>query len=210
MIGNRVSGRSTNRGDSLSARRKCLALEGDLTDEGTKAVRARASAGRTRRLGAVPTLRDQPQDGPQVAGALLRRGRCRSEGARGPVPTSACSPARRAELAGRDPYGQRPSLRLGQLPPADFHETSRRPLPVPIWGRDSAYPETFEGVRTNKEETVRWCGRMLFLSSALRHELLGLDPIETDTWEVYFGSVHLGRIERPSGGRFRLRFVRYS
>ena len=43
-----------------------------------------------------------------------------------------------------------------------------------------------------------------------RHELLGLDPIETDTWDVYFGSVLLGRVERPSGGRFRLRFVRCS
>jgi hypothetical protein len=152
-IGHRVSVRSTNRGDSLSARKKCLALEGDVTDEGTKAVRARASEGRTQRLGAVPTLRDQPQDGPQVAGALLRRERCRSADGDGCLQPSI--------------GWQKLGIRHERIAPGKPEQNGR-------------------------------------------HELLGLDPIETDTWELTFGSVHLGRIERPSGGRFRLRFVRCS
>jgi len=103
---------------------------------------------------------------------------------------------------------ERPHEALGQRPPADFYQPSRRPLPVPLWGRDFSYPDAFEVVRANKQGNRRWCGRTVFLSSALRHELLGLDPVEADAWEVYFGSVALGRIERPPRGRFGLRFVR--
>ena len=43
-----------------------------------------------------------------------------------------------------------------------------------------------------------------------RHELLGLDPVGADAWELTFGAVLLGRVERPPGGRFRLSFVRCS
>ena len=65
---------------------------------------------------------------------------------------------------------ERPHEALGQEPPAAFYEPSRRPLPVPIWGRDFAYPEGFDPVRSNKEgKVLRWCGRTLFISLALRH-----------------------------------------
>jgi hypothetical protein len=72
-----------------------------------------------------------------------------------PAPTT-CSASTSRATSPRGEYDhERPHEALSQLPPVDFYEPSRRPLPVPVWGRDFAYPETFEGVRTNKDAKVR-------------------------------------------------------
>jgi transposase InsO family protein len=110
----------------------------------------------------------------------------------------------------RDYNHERPHEALGQQTPASWYEPSRRPLPVPSWGRDFAYPEDFDTVRTDKHGVARWHGHSLPISSALRHELLGLEPIGPDRWQLYFGLLLLGRIERPASGRFRLAFARSS
>jgi hypothetical protein len=105
---------------------------------------------------------------------------------------------------------ERPHEALGQQTPGSWYEPSRRPLPVPSWGRDFAYPEDFDTVRTDKHGVARWHGHSLPISSALRHELLGLEPIGPDRWQLYFGLLLLGRIQRPASGRFRLAFARSS
>jgi hypothetical protein len=102
----------------------------------------------------------------------------------------------------------RPHEALGQDVPAAFYQRSRRVLPIPSWGRDFEYPEDFETARTDKHGVMRWRNRSLLVSAALRHELLGLDPIGPDQWNVCFGSLHIGRVERPPRSRFQLRFVR--
>jgi transposase InsO family protein len=125
-------------------------------------------------------------------------------------PPSASLPAQqRAFDRFRAEYNhERPHEALGQQPPVSCYEPSRRPLPEPPWGRDFVYSDAFETVRTDKHGVARWHGRSLLISSALRHELLGLDPTGPDAWQVYFGRLALGRIERPPHGRFRLSFQR--
>jgi hypothetical protein len=128
------------------------------------------------------------------------------------MPPAASLPAqqRAFDRFRRDYNHERPHEALGQQTPASCYEPSRRPLPVPSWGRDFTYAEGFETVRTDKHGVARWHGHSLLISSALQHELLGLEPTAPDTWQVYFGTLPLGRIERPGAGRFRLRFQRAS
>lgn len=147
---------------------------------------------------------------PQENGRHERMHRTLKQETARPPCTSLPAQQRAFDLFRGDYNHERPHEALGQESPAAFYEPSKRPLPVPVWGQDFTYPETFETVRSNKEGNVRWSRRTLFISSALRHELLGLDPIGPDGWRVYFGSLELGRIERPPSGRFRLRFVRRS
>ena len=128
------------------------------------------------------------------------------------MPPAASLPAqqRAFDRFRRDYNHERPHEALGQQTPVSWYELSRRPLPVPSWGRDFPYSDDFETLRTDKHGVARWHGYSLPISSALRHELLGLDPIAPDTWQVYFGPLDLGRIEPPASGRFRLRFERAS
>src|SRR5687767_12069799 len=42
--------------------------------------------------------------------------------------------------------------------PASWYEPSRRPPPVPSWGRDFTYPEGCEAVRPDRHGVVRWRG----------------------------------------------------
>jgi len=124
-------------------------------------------------------------------------------------PCSRFSAQQRAFDRFRHEYNDlRPHEALGQDVPAAFYQRSRRLLPIPSWGRDFDYPVDFETARSDKHGLVRWRNRLLLVSAALRHELLGLEPIGPDRWAVHFGSLRIGQIERPPRSRFQLRFVR--
>jgi hypothetical protein len=77
--------------------------------------------------------------------------------------------------------------------PADFYERSERLLPAPSWGKDFTYPDDFELVRVRKAGTLHWNGRSTLISSALRHELLGLQH-RNNRWRIYFGPLLLGSL----------------
>lgn len=99
----------------------------------------------------------------------------------------------------------RPHEALADGVPAEFYTPSRRPLPDPWWGRDFGYPSDYETVRVTRVGGLHWNGRSLFVSTALAHELLGLDWLEDGGWAVYFGPLRLGTLRTQ--GR-TLRFVR--
>ncbi len=90
----------------------------------------------------------------------------------------------------------RPHAALGQRPPADFYEPSATPLPDPSWGRDFAYPEHCEVVRVRRTGRLRWNAHTVFVSTVLRHQLLGLAWSERGYWSVYFGTQLIGHLTR--------------
>jgi hypothetical protein len=98
----------------------------------------------------------------------------------------------------------RPHEALGQRSPAEFYERSARSLPEPYWGRDFTYPEGFEVARVSKTGRLPWNDRSVFVTTTLRHELLGL-TWNGKAWDVFFGSTRLGQLRRS---RNCLRFVR--
>ena len=87
----------------------------------------------------------------------------------------------------------RPHEALSNRTPADFYRPSPRTLPEPNWGKDFVYAEEFESVRVRKPGTLRWNDRSVFVSSTLRHELLGLRRCR-NSWDVFFGPILLGSL----------------
>jgi transposase InsO family protein len=99
-------------------------------------------------------------------------------------------------------YNQlRPHEALGQQPPEDFYAPSTLHLPDPPWGRDFDYPEHFEVARVRRTGRMAWNGRTIFVSTVLRHRLLGLEWMPPGHWNVHFGSLPLGQLRR-TGRRF--------
>ncbi|MDP2857073.1 MAG: hypothetical protein Q8P50_03745 [Bacillota bacterium] len=43
--------------------------------------------------------------------------------------------------------------------------------------------------------TLRWKVRKVFVSSLLKHTIVGLEQISEDVWSVFYGPVHLGWLD---------------
>ena len=89
---------------------------------------------------------------------------------------------------------QRPHEALGQRFPAEHYQRSYRPLPHPYWGRDFVYPEDFETARVRSSGALPWNDRSAFVSTVLKHQLLGLQWQPDGAWRVYFGALPLGTL----------------
>ena len=86
---------------------------------------------------------------------------------------------------------ERPHEALGQRTPASRYCTSHRAWPDKP--RSPAYPDSM------KVRRVDTSGRLSFkgihkLSTVLAEEPVGLEPIDEDTWELYYGPVLLAEI----------------
>jgi putative transposase len=99
----------------------------------------------------------------------------------------------------------RPHEALGQRPPTEFYEPSTTRLPDPPWGRDFTYPPDYEVARVHRTGRLPWNARSVFLSTVLRHQLLGLAWHASGHWQVYFGPQLLGHLARR---KTRLHFTR--
>jgi len=94
----------------------------------------------------------------------------------------------------RDYNEQRPHESLHNQVPADFFVRSERLLPNPYWGRDFAYPDHYETARVRHSGSMPWNDRSVFISTTLRHELLGLEWTRQRKWKVYFGPLLIGTL----------------
>jgi transposase InsO family protein len=105
---------------------------------------------------------------------------------------------------------RRPHEALGQRPPALFYARSQRPAPEPLWGRDFAY-DILDGwddqVRVDRLGRVRTHAGSFFVSTALRHQLLGVKWRGAKQGELYFGTLCLGRFSPDTTRPRRVGFV---
>lgn len=88
----------------------------------------------------------------------------------------------------------RPHEALGQRPPARLYVASPRPYPAQLeapW-----YDATHQVRRVSQMGRIKWQGESVFVSEALRRELIGLRETARGDWRVYFMHVELGRIDR--------------
>jgi transposase InsO family protein len=110
-------------------------------------------------------------------------------------PSASLRAQRRAFDRFRREYNElRPHEALANHVPADFYAPSLRTLPEPYWGKDFSYPDDFEVVRVRKPGTLHWNNRAVFVTSVLRHELVGLQR-RRGSWHVHFGPVRLGSLQ---------------
>lgn len=90
----------------------------------------------------------------------------------------------------------RPHEALGQQPPASVYVASPRPYPARL--EDPWYDATHQVRRVKANGQIRWQGDMIFVSEAVRGELIGLAETERGDWTARFMHVELGRIDRQT------------
>ncbi len=88
---------------------------------------------------------------------------------------------------------ERPHEALGQQPPAKFYEPSTRPYPARLG--DMEYDGHFEVRRVRRDGTIKWQGRLLFLSEVLIRERVVLEEVDDGIWSIHFGSKQLARFD---------------
>jgi transposase InsO family protein len=91
---------------------------------------------------------------------------------------------------------ERPHEALGQQPPARVYVPSPRPYPTRL--EDPWYDATHQVRRVKQAGQIQWQGHLVFVSEAVRGELVGLAETERGDWLVRFMHVELGRIDRQT------------
>ena len=92
---------------------------------------------------------------------------------------------------------QRPHHALQLQTPSQHFSPSQRRYPEDI--EDPTYPADFELRKIGTFGVFRWKHKDIFVSSALRHETVGLEYVAEDLFSVYFGRILLGRFDVKAG-----------
>ena len=91
---------------------------------------------------------------------------------------------------------ERPHEALGQQPPARVYVASPRPYPRRL--EDPWYDAMHQVRRVKETGQIRWQGDLIFVSEAVRGELIGLAETDRGDWTARFMHVELGRIDRET------------
>lgn len=89
---------------------------------------------------------------------------------------------------------ERPHEALGQQPPSRVHVVSSRSYPTRL--EDPWYDATHEVRRVRHNGEIKWRGELVFVSAAIRREVVGIAETERGDWTVRFMHLELGRIDR--------------
>lgn len=92
---------------------------------------------------------------------------------------------------------ERPHEALGQRPPAEVYRSSWRPYPAEI--PEMTYPDTMLHRQAADTGWIHFQGERVHISRAFSSETIGLQEHGSDQWDVYFGPVHLGQMDRKQG-----------
>lgn len=141
------------------------------------------------RLGIYPELIEPAH--PEQNGRHERMHRTlKAEATRPPSATSSAQ-QRRFNRFRQEFNAERPHEALGQRTPASVYQSSPRPFPRRV--PEIEYPAHFEVRRVSRNGGIRWHSNWVNVSSVLAEEYLGLEEIDNNLWNVYFGPLNLGR-----------------
>lgn len=113
-----------------------------------------------------------------------------------PPAATAAQQQRRFDRMRREFNGERPHEALGQRPPATVYVPSLRSYPARL--EDPWYDATHQVRRVKQCGQIVWRGQYVFVSEAVRGELVGVAETERGDWTVRFMEVELGRIDRTT------------
>jgi transposase InsO family protein len=113
-----------------------------------------------------------------------------------PPATTRMQQQRRFDRMRRAFNTERPHEALGQRPPSCVYVPSPRPYPARL--ADPTYDATHQVRRVNANGQIKWHGDIVFVSEAVRGELVGLAETDRGDWCVRFLQIELGRIDRVS------------
>lgn len=131
---------------------------------------------------------------PQQNGRHERMHRTLQEAAMEPPASTARQQQRRLEAFRRDYNERRPHQALGQQVPAALYAPSPR-----IYTARSVEPDygTWPVRKVVDGGQIKWSGEKVFVSHALTGKLVGLEPVESGLWRVWFHRHWLGMWEEP-------------
>lgn len=91
----------------------------------------------------------------------------------------------------------RPHESLGQKTPATLYTTSPRPMPSKL--PQVEYPAHFKVRLVSTNGGMRWNTTWVNVTRVLEKQYIGLEEIDTDIYDVFFGPVLIGRFESKTG-----------
>lgn len=115
-------------------------------------------------------------------------------------PQANCSQQQRSFNVFRTEFNEaRPHEALGMKTPSRLYASSPHAYPRRLPELD--YPDTHLRRRVSDIGVIGWSGARVFLSTALAGEIVGMVETEQDTWNVYFGPVLLGILDKRAPER---------
>ena len=88
----------------------------------------------------------------------------------------------------------RPHEALGQRTPAAFYRPSSRTMPDSL--PELEYPGHFRLSLVNHNGVIYYQGHRVYIAALLKGEIVGIEEVAEDVWEVYFGPIKLGWFEK--------------
>ena len=88
---------------------------------------------------------------------------------------------------------ERPHESIGMKRPCELYRPSARPFPSVLPRIE--YPGHFEVRRVSRNGGIRWKSGWLNVSHPLIDEHVGLEEVDDGIWDLYFGSLLLGRFD---------------
>lgn len=88
---------------------------------------------------------------------------------------------------------ERPHEALGQVTPASVYSHSQRAMPDAL--PEYSYPPDFQVRRVRQAGEINWCGQLLYVSTVLVGELIGLQPIENNRWQIWLGKLKVAILD---------------
>ena len=92
---------------------------------------------------------------------------------------------------------ERPHEALGQVPPGQVYQISKRQYEGRL--RSPDYDGDVQVRRVRRTGEIKWRGRLVYITQALAGEPVGLTQIDERTWLVEYGPVPLGTIKGEAG-----------
>jgi len=87
---------------------------------------------------------------------------------------------------------ERPHEALDLQTPDSLYDVSPRPMPARVPRLE--YPDRFETRYVSANGGIRWNSQWVCVSTVCAGEYVGLEEIDNEIWNVYFGSLKLGRL----------------
>src|ERR1700733_3044570 len=87
---------------------------------------------------------------------------------------------------------ERPHEALGQKTPASRYDRSRRAMPG-----EPRSPEYADSMKTRKLDgsgRLQFAGHIVLVTRLLAGEPVGLDPVDEETWEIFYGPIAIGEL----------------
>jgi putative transposase len=128
---------------------------------------------------------------PQQNGRHERMHRTLAQYTADPPASSLAAQQRRFEAFRREYNEERPHEALGQQPPGQHYQCSVREYParLPV-ARE--FPDDWQRRRVKDGGEMKWRGQWVNITRALEGEVIGLEPVDTGRWAVWFQDLELG------------------